>query len=125
MHDIARTKLTELLITRGCSAASDPRLCRAYLNDACGNARAEITVLVKAAEAGIPSDLLSSTTQSILELSSVLAGRLSYEFGFERSLASWCVDSWALALGLLTPDDLPGTGGSSQSDLAGNSLRPI
>ncbi|HEY9405395.1 MAG TPA: right-handed parallel beta-helix repeat-containing protein [Pyrinomonadaceae bacterium] len=70
--------------------------------------RREIAVLNTALEERIPSDLLDSG-KSLMPRGALLArlaARLHDEVAMETSAARWTVHTWALALGVITPDEL-------------------
>ena len=108
MNSIAQEKLVELVKRFGLDVAGDPRRCEALLRDLCGDQhRREVHVLVCAVRDGITSELVSGgngTPKSILL--SRLAIRLHNNYGIAEPLAQWGVQTWALALGVVTLREL-------------------
>src|SRR5208283_2284983 len=107
MNDLSRQKLRELVARYGRSLCDDPLRCEGLLRDFCGQNRAEIFALSQAVRQGIPSQLITSSGQLPPE---VFLGRFSKcleeECGMEDAIARWTVESWALALGLVSEDQL-------------------
>jgi len=105
MNPIARQKLVELVARFGSDICDDPRRCEALLRDLCGDQhQREVFVLVAAVKIRAASELASGASGVPVE---VLIGRLSDRLhntlGFREDLARWSIESWAFALGTLTP----------------------
>lgn len=107
MNEEPRRKLRELIARHGPSVVGDARRCEALLKDYCGEYRREVSVLVSALEEHIPADMLAAPAGTPRE---VLLARMSRRLSDHRALsepaARWSVNSWALALGLISEDDL-------------------
>lgn len=101
--DVPRQTLRDLIARYGVGLCSDARRCEGLLRDLCGAHRREINILVSALEERIPLDLLAarSTTPRVL-LRARLAKRLEDQLALTEDAARWAVDSWALALGVVT-----------------------
>jgi hypothetical protein len=108
MNDEPRRVLAQLVVTHGRPFAEDGRVCKSLLNDALRNYhRKEVNVLVLAVEAKVVSDLLNLTnTFPPSVLIGRLAQKLSDEKGTGEAEARWAVESWALALGLMTDQQI-------------------
>jgi DNA-binding CsgD family transcriptional regulator len=108
MDELPRQKLSELLATYGRSLCDDPRRCEGLLRDVCGAHKREVNVLVSALKERIATDLLSSSARSQPHeiLFARLTKRLTENLGLAEDAARWAVDSWALALGTITTQDL-------------------
>ena len=107
MNYLPRQQLYKLVATYGRSLCDDPRRCEALLKDTCGQYRPEIAVLVGALREGVAADLLASQN-SVPQ--TVLLARLTKRLHDNQALtedaAKWGVESWALALGVISaPDD--------------------
>ena len=107
MNYLPRQQLYKLVATYGRSLCDDPRRCEALLKDTCGQYRPEIAVLVGALREGVAADMLASQN-SVPQ--TVLLARLTKRLHDNQALtedaAKWGVESWALALGLISaPDD--------------------
>ena len=70
--------------------------------------RREIAVLTSALEERVASDLLAASASRAprTALLARLAARLHDDVAMEATAARWTVHTWALALGLITPDEL-------------------
>ena len=104
MSLIAKQKLVELVARFGRDICDDPRRCEALLRDVCGDQhQREVFVLVAAVKNRAASELAADVSSVPAE---VLLGRLSdrlhKSLGIREDLARWSVESWALALGVLT-----------------------
>jgi hypothetical protein len=116
MNNIPREQLKELIGEYGRSLSKDPKRCEALLRDVCGQYRKEISVLVSAIKESIPVDLSHSQhreTSNVLlvQLLAQLTKRLEDRLAIDREAARWGVESWAIALGLI-------------SEGAGNTVEP-
>jgi hypothetical protein len=103
MNDAPRQTLRELIARHGPGLCSDARRCEGLLRDLCGEHRREINILVSALKERVPLDLLAA--QSAMPrglLVARLAKRLEDHLALTGEAARWAVDSWALALGVVT-----------------------
>jgi hypothetical protein len=103
VEELARARLRELVQSRGSTLAEDPRLVAALLRDACPDYRLEITVIVAAAEEGIPQRL-RQTGSSLGVLVPQSTDLLVKNRGLSRENARWATEAWAFALGLTQQD---------------------
>ncbi len=103
MNDCVRKTLCDIITTYGRDVCEETARCRGLLNDLCPHFRKEIHVLVSAQEEQIPRELLVS--HSSLPWSA-LSGKLVKKLVDNRALtpeaSQWAVDSWALALGVVS-----------------------
>jgi hypothetical protein len=106
MNDLPREILKYLIGQYGRSIAEDPKRCEALLRDFCGQYRKEINVLVSAIKESVPADLSNSQNRvpSTLLLAQ-LTKRLEDYLAIDREAARWAVESWAIALGLISEKD--------------------
>ncbi len=103
MNNVVRQKLAELVARFGRDLGNDPARCEGLLRDVCGSHRAEIFVLSAAARDGVPGDLLNSSASVPKQLLLVrLTKRLHEHSALEEEIARWGVESWALALGVIS-----------------------
>src|ERR1035438_7644676 len=101
--DLTRQKLCEIIARYGRSLCDDPRRCEALLRDLCGEQRREVTVLIGALKERVAADLLSSSTAVPTDmLLARLTKRLREDSALTQDAACWAVESWALALGIIT-----------------------
>jgi hypothetical protein len=108
MNNLPRQKLLEIVRRHGHEIITSPRRCEGLMRDNFPANRREISVLTAALGERIPAELLASG-KSHLPLGALinrLAARLHDDVAMEESAARWTVHTWALALGVITPDDL-------------------
>ena len=103
MNDVPRHALRQLIAKYGPDLCSDVRRCEGLLRDLCGAHRREINILTGALDERVPLDLLAAQSTIPRELLLTrLAKRLEDQLALTEEAARWAVDSWALALGLVT-----------------------
>ncbi|WP_375328728.1 hypothetical protein [Microcystis sp. BLCC-F210] len=107
MNDLPRQKLKEIIIQYGRSLCDEPQRCEGLLRDLCGKYQKEIAVLVGALKERVPADLLASqnSTPPVVFLAR-LTKKLQDNLGLAEEAARWAVESWALALGVISSNDL-------------------
>ena len=102
MHDLPRQKLRELIVSHGPELCDEPQRVEGLLRDHCGAHRREINVLVGALRERIPAELRNAQRAIPIEVQVArLEKRLQDNLGLTADAASWAVESWALALGVL------------------------
>jgi formylglycine-generating enzyme required for sulfatase activity len=103
MNEQARQKLRDLIVHHGPSLCNEPERCKGLLQGACPTSKREIFVLVSALEEQVVTDLLAGPGGRTWD---AVAARLARRLADIRALAdhaaSWAVESWALALGVIT-----------------------
>ena len=105
MNDTPRRTLCTLIEEHGKSLCDDPRRCEALLRDLCPEFRREIFLLVSALHERVPQRLLGSHSGMPIEaMIKRSSKRLCERLGLTDDLALWAVETWALALGLVTPE---------------------
>lgn len=106
MNDLPRQKLIEIVARHGKSIVDDARRAEGLFRDNFGSFRREIAVLTMALEEGVAHDLttVSNTPQTVLLRR--LVQRLIDNLALSEDAAQWAVNSWALALGVVTNDNL-------------------
>lgn len=103
MHDLPQQKLGEIIAKYGSSLGDDPQRCEGLLRDFCGQYRKEIAALVGAVKEGVPKELLSSQHSVPPEVTVArLTKRLQDDLALAEDAARWSVESWALALGVIS-----------------------
>lgn len=107
MNELPRQKLCELIKRYDASLCHHPSRLEGLLRDFCGQYRREIAVLINAAKEGVATDLLSSQNIPTNILLTRLTKRLQNNFGLEEEAARWAVESWGLALGIISTTELP------------------
>lgn len=104
--EVVREKLREVIGRYGLSICDEPRRCRGVLYDVCGEYTAELRLLAAALEEGVARELQSS--HASLEWAAVVARlstKLQENLYLNSSAANWAVESWAVALGLISKSD--------------------
>jgi hypothetical protein len=113
--DVPRRTLAELIARYGLGLCDEPRRCEGLLRDFCGAYRREIHLLVSALKEHIAADLLAPDPLPRPMKVLRLAGRLQNTLGVTEAAAVWAVNSWALVLGVLAPEEIrdvmPGSNG--------------
>jgi hypothetical protein len=103
MNDLPKQKLREIILQYGRSVCDEPQRCEALLRDYCGQHRKEISVLVSALKERVPTELLASqSTIPHAVLLAQLTQRLRDNLGLAEDAARWAVESWGLALGVIS-----------------------
>jgi hypothetical protein len=107
MNEQPRQKLRELVERHGRSLTDDARRCEGLLRDYSGEYRGEVSALVSALEEHVPQDMLAAPAGTPREvLLARMARRLSDQRALSEPAAAWSVNSWALALDLISEDEL-------------------
>jgi hypothetical protein len=109
IHDFPRERLCELIERYGPSVCHDPLRFQGLIRDFCPNSSyyGAVNVLITALKERVALDLAYSTksvpTQVLLAR---LTRRLRENRGIEKGTARWAVESWALALGKISKEEL-------------------
>jgi parallel beta-helix repeat protein len=115
MNELPRRKLRELVARDGLLIAENSSRTESLLRDYCGEFRREISVLVMALEEHAVADMLSAQKGLPREvLFRRLAQRLCDNLALSESAARWSIESWALAFGLISENELS-AGGTEQT----------
>lgn len=125
MNNAPRLALRKIIAKYGNDLASDRRRVEGLLKDLCGEYRREINVLTSALEERIPLDLLAANKYTPREvLLTRLAKRLEDNLGLTPEAANWAVDSWALALDVLTDAEVEAKE-KKQNEILSTQTKPI
>ncbi len=138
MNDQARQLLLRLIRDYGIGLAHDPQRLNALFKDyAQGQYKREIFLCVQAAREGIVFELKNNQHLPLDALSARLVNQLREDCGFDVEAASWTVETWVVALGLvdqsslkkiltpaLTPPTTPATIGVNDSSHTSRFMRP-
>ncbi len=120
MNDLVRQVLSEIISKYGRSLADDPRRCEALLRDHCGQYKKEINVLIGAMRERVAADLIaSSTAMPGGVLRARLEKRLHDNLGLSEEASRWAVESWAVALGAASIEELRAAGAIEVKSAAG------
>lgn len=101
-----RRVLAEIISQYGPDVCNSPTRIEALLRDMCGEYRREINLLVSALKDKVAADLLSASATPAELLISRLTTRLRDNHSLTEDAARWAVESWALALGRITREQL-------------------
>jgi len=102
MNDLPRQKLRQVLDEYGKKLCDDPKRLEAFLRDLCGEYKREIFALIGALEGGVPRDLMASHGDVPREMLLERLTRGLHDRALEEDAARWAVESWALALGIIS-----------------------
>jgi hypothetical protein len=107
MNNEPRQALREIVAKFGTDICSDSRRCEGLLKDKSGAHRREISILINALDERVPLDLLAGGNSLPRELLlKRLAKRLEDNLALTENAAVWAVESWALALNLITEPEV-------------------
>lgn len=107
MNHMVRKKLCELIAHYGRSLCDNPLRCEGLLKDSCCGDQREVFVLMCALKEQIPLNLVASQNGVPSEVVlGNLVKRLHAHCALSEDAARWAVESWALALGAITEDEL-------------------
>jgi Right handed beta helix region len=111
LNALPRQKLCEIINIYGKDACNDHKRIRGLLNDFCRGSYPEINFLLMALAEKVDINLLASSKTLPYEMISArLVERLYANRGMANEIAFWAVDTWALALGVIsneTPNTKP------------------
>ena len=107
MNDLPRHTLSRIILEHGRSICDTPKRVEALLRDLCGAHRREINIIIGALEERVAADmLLASETTPRGVLLARLAARLRDNLAYTPEAARWGVESWAVALGIMSEAEL-------------------
>lgn len=107
MEVLPRHTLTHIIAKYGRDICGSPKRVEALLRDLCGTHIREINILIGALEERVAADLMR-TGKSVPRkvLLTQLGRRLQDHLAYTPEAARWAVDSWAVALGVLSKKEL-------------------
>lgn len=110
MNDLPRERLCDLITQHGGLLCHETRRCENLLKDFCPDPsnryQAEIKLLLRVLGEKIPSKLLSPSGEALQPRMRRHIAELRQVHSIEEDAATWAVESWALALGLVTTSEL-------------------
>lgn len=107
MNDLCRDTLRRIVANFGDHVWADPGRCEGLIREFCEGFDAETQALVGALRRGVPRDLVEwSRSVPPAEAVSRLTSRLQDKGDMFPASAKWAVESWALALGVVTAQEL-------------------
>lgn len=121
MNNQPRETLLYIIQTYGRQICDDPRRCEGLLLDLAGQHRREVKVLIAALQERAAADLMRvSDSIPVSMLLAQLTTRLRDNVAMAEDAARWVVESWALALGVISEAD-PLTSSGSTGSVIGTS----
>jgi hypothetical protein len=107
MNDVVRQRLRDLIVEHGPALCEERLRCRSLLLDRCARQRRARKLLLLALDEGVADQLRQahSGVPGTLLLER-LTRHLVAEVALNEAAARWAVESWALALGVVTDADL-------------------
>lgn len=125
MNDNARLALCDMVRQYGRSAIEDPSRCKGLLHDFLRNERPELTILLGALTEGVPSDLVTSQSAAppMARIAQAI-GKLQKNLLLTEDAARWAVESWAVALGVVSAEMLRPDSGRGDANTA-NPASPV
>jgi nitrous oxidase accessory protein NosD len=99
-----RQILTDLVARYGEGMMGSPLRCEGLLKDYCGEFRREIYVLTSCLRVGLVEQMRRQSGPSIKLICARLALKLEQNLAISGDVAKWAVESWAVALGLMRPE---------------------
>ncbi|MCP4347149.1 MAG: DUF1566 domain-containing protein [Desulfobacterales bacterium] len=103
MNDIPRQKLQYIITQYGRAICDEPKRCEALLRDLCPEYKREINLLIIALKEKVAADLMTASDTMPKEVQLArFTKRLYDNLGIAEEFAQWTVDSWALALGVIS-----------------------
>lgn len=107
MNNIPRQMLCDLIEKEGIELCNNQKRCKALLSDLCGEYRKEISALVGALKERVVDELQKLPQNVPFEVSlGQLAKRMQDNLAIAEEAAIWAVESWALALGVISSVEL-------------------
>jgi hypothetical protein len=103
MNDLPRHTLTRIIARHGREICDEPKRVEALLRDLCGAHRREINIIAGALEERVAADLIAAGKSVPRDvLLARLAARLRDHLAYTPEAARWGVETWAVALGILS-----------------------
>src|SRR5471030_948455 len=105
MSSTPRDVLIEIVAKHGEPLLASPLRSEGLLKDYCGESRREVFVLVSCLRVGVVDQLRRQGGPSIKLVCARLALKLEQKLAISGDVAKWAMESWAIALGLLQPEN--------------------
>lgn len=119
MNVNARNALCDMVRQYGRSVIDDPGRCKGLLHDFLRHDRPELTVLLGALTEGVPSDLVTSQSAAppMARIAQAI-GKRQKNLLLTEDAARWAVESWAVALGVVSAEMLRPDSGRGDANTA-------
>jgi hypothetical protein len=105
MSNTPREVLVEIVARHGEALLDSPLRCEGLLKDYCGEYRREIFVLTSCLRVGLVDQMRRQSGPSIKLICARLALKLEQNLAISSDVAKWGIESWAVALGLMKPEN--------------------
>ncbi len=126
MNQWPRQKLCELIATYGETICEDAQRCADLLQQTCRKYRRELFLLLLALNERVPTELLSASRETPPEeLLMKLATRLRDRRSVPEEAAQWAVESWALALQVISREKVHHASGKRYGIFGGKKSLPF
>lgn len=107
MNDLPRHTLSRIIAEHGRGICDAPKRIEALLRDLCGSHRREINIIIGALDDRVAADLIAAGNSMPRDvLLARLAARLRDNLAYQPEAARWGVETWAVALGILSEAEL-------------------
>ena len=121
MNDLPRHTLSRIIAEHGRALCDSPKRVEALLRDLCGAQRREINIIIGALDERVAADLMAAGKSVPRDvLLARLAARLRDNLAYTPEAARWGVETWAVALGVLSEAELRARAEAADEDGRGN-----
>ena len=126
MNDLPRHTLSRIIIKHGPGICDTPKRLEALLRDLCGAHRREINIIMGALEERVATDLTTEGNSAVPRdvLFARLAARLRDNLAYTPEAARWGVETWAVALGILSEAELQERARTQSPEESRNNVPP-
>ena len=126
MKNLPRKKLCDLVVKYGRDFCDNPQRCEGLLRDFCSGHPQEMYVLISALKEHVPTEVLASGKSVPHEaLLARLTKRLEDNFVLAEQASRWAVESWALALGVISQEECDALEEKKREQLVEQVLKPF
>lgn len=125
MNDLPRHTLSRIIAEHGRGICAEPKRVEALLRDLCGAHRREINIISGALEERVAADLIAAGNSVPRDvLLARLAARLRDNLAYTPEAARWGVETWAVALGIVSEAELQARARKEASEASGSKATP-
>lgn len=125
MNDLPRHTLARIIAEHGRGICAAPKRVEALLRDLCGAHRREINIISGALEERVAADLIAAGNSVPRDvLLARLAARLRDNLAYTPEAARWGVETWAVALGLMSEAELQARARLETTEASGSKATP-
>ncbi|MCA1626759.1 MAG: hypothetical protein LC742_02175 [Acidobacteria bacterium] len=125
MNDLPRHTLSRIIAEHGRGICDAPKRIEALLRDLCGAYRREINIIIGALEERVAVDLIAAGNSVPRDvLLARLAARLRDNLAYTPEAARWGVETWAVALGILSKAEFQARARTESADASQSAAPP-